>query len=82
MSFILLFVEGSGLCGDEEFIAAGKFILFMEASSSARKEMPPQTRLQLGYKCSQKVEEGCPLAFPEGSDRCFHSVRRPVDQLV
>ena len=36
--FILCIVEGSGLCGDEEFIAVGKFILFMEASSSLNQE--------------------------------------------
>lgn len=36
--FILCIVEGSGLCGDEEFIAAGKFILFMEASPSLSQE--------------------------------------------
>lgn len=49
--FILCIVEGSGLCGDEEFIAAGKFILFMEASPSLSQEgnASPNKAVSLGF---------------------------------
>ena len=36
--FILCIVEDSDLCGDEEFIALGEFVLLMEALPSFSQE--------------------------------------------